>query len=78
MTKSRPFKDKPWLILEETSFLETLFFGSRSRMYVDTKHPEWIKRMLKTNENLKKINKQNENRTNRNRVSRKNDTSKRS
>jgi len=55
MKQSRPFKDKPWLILEESSFLETLFFGTRSRMYVDTKHSEWIKMVLKTNENLKKI-----------------------
>lgn len=54
-TKSRPFKDKPWIILEEPSFWESLFFDDWSRMYVDTKHSEWIKMVLKTNETLKKI-----------------------
>lgn len=55
MKQSRPFKDKPWLILEESSFWESLFFGSNTRIMVDTKHPEWIKMILETNEKLKNI-----------------------
>lgn len=55
MIQSRPFKDRPWLIMEESSFWESLFFGSRTRIYVDEKHPDWIKIILETNKKLKNI-----------------------
>lgn len=55
MVQSRPFKDRPWIILEESSFLESLFYGPYARIKIDTKHPDWIKMMLETNKKLKDI-----------------------
>ena len=56
MKESRPYKDKPWIVLKETNFWDWLL-GSRLRwkLSIDTKHPEWINQVLKpTIEEFKK------------------------
>jgi len=47
MKTSRPYKDKPWILMDKPSFWERLFYpNARTRMYIDTQHPEWIKQVL--------------------------------
>jgi hypothetical protein len=46
MKISRPYKDKPWLVMEESGFWESLFFGCTTRVYIDTKHPEWWNKVV--------------------------------
>lgn len=47
MKTSRPFKDKPWLVLEESGFWESLFCGYHWRLRLDTSHPEWFEKVFK-------------------------------
>lgn len=46
MKTTRPYKDKPWLVLKTPSWSERYLLGLCSQMEVDTSHPEWTEKVL--------------------------------
>lgn len=45
MTKKRPYKDKPWIVIESPNWFESLL-GVTVRLYIDTTHSEWVNKVL--------------------------------
>jgi hypothetical protein len=56
MKTSRPYKDKPWIILEESSRWEDIMGLGYYRIRIE-KSPEWVEKVLNpTIEKFKKWN----------------------
>ena len=46
MKVSRPYKDRPWLVLKRSNWLEDILGMGWWSMEVDTSHPEWTEKVL--------------------------------
>lgn len=47
MKETRPYPDKPWIVLYTPGFWLSLIIPAFYRYEVDTSHPEWIEKVLK-------------------------------